>query len=708
MPLSNLTPLSVVEYQKGYIIDFVRHKTGWSERNEVSQKTQLIYLDRYLKSNSIKCETIIAEDEYIDRHFLEDYAEYYARCFPSHPRKCSRLHFFSTSFNENEFKEALASNDSRFIADLQKNYLGFAVIRPIPHTFFAKLCLRPFDAHTSKFGRKILKKTVSVSLFGINLSIETIPFIEQDKVVSACATSALWTALSASKDAHVTNLPSPSAITKSANEGTKVFPTTGLTPPQVARSLAYYGFTPTVVYLSQDDYINDLKEQIYAYINSETPLILGGDVYEHKNKDEDRYLGKHLVCVVGYNIQHPIIKKTPFLSSHTIDKIYIHDDRIGPFIKVKSDLSDFEHAVSGKLALVLKVDNIPDNYFIPDVLIIGLNHKVRILYDHIREICAALQDYLTLSTEDIRELLSKSTDLSNQKNQSIYQSLSLIIKNGVWDIFLTTSAKIKEELRSEPSFWSFNGLTNKTFLLFQNLPKHIWRCRIHKNQDQNNELFTDILFDATEIPQGKLMVGYITYSKEAQEIWHYVETEVRNRIWQNYQVTSEYKSYIGCIIKFFSQSGNNAIINTMYGPLGLPRRKLKPGETDDSENISQRTDVFTIRPGSTLDNFIFLNKDKKYIWVINELGDIVIGEDIVTTHEEDEDNEFKGHPTLIDGKPGRIAGELFYDHNDLSWKANLKSRAYSGHIKKNSDEYEVYLKNVIDINLKPLGCKKSD
>lgn len=703
MPLSNLTPLSVVEYQQDYIINFVRHKTGWSERNEVSQKTQLIYLNRYLHSESIGCKTIVAEDEYIDRHFLEDYAEYYARCFPSHPRKCSRLHFFSEAFDEHDFKEALANSDSEFNKKLQLSYLGFAVIRPIPHTFFAKLCLRPFDAHTSKAGRRVLRKQVNVSLFGIKLTVDTIPFIEQDKVVSACATSALWTALSAVKDTNVANLPSPSAITKSAtqllNEGAKVFPTEGLTPPQVARSLAHYGLAPTVVYLSPDNFIDDLKERIYAYINNETPLILGGDVYE-KSSDGNKYLGKHLVCVVGYNMDDSKNAGDRRLLSDAIDKIYIHDDRVGPFIKVKSVLNEFEYNETKRFGLALQVDDIHDNYFIPDVLIIGLNHKVRIPYDHISAICAALQGYLQWTTEDIYELLKDEAVPLKEKNRNIHESLRSMLY-GVWDISLITSTKLKEELRHQAAFWSFNGLVNKTSLLLQNLPKHIWRCRIHQRCDDGSILLADVLFDATEIPQGRLMVGYISYSKEAQLIWHYVESRIRDRIWQSYKATAESKAYIGCVIKFFSELGNSATLNTMYGPLGLPRRELKPGEKDDAENISQRTDVTTIRSGSALTNFDFLEKAKKYIWVINELGDIVIGEDVA------KNNEFKGHPTLIDGKPGRVAGELFFTTDDSSWRANLQSRAYSGHIKKSSPEYDVYLNNVIKGNLAPLDCQKA-
>lgn len=693
MPQSNLTPLSVVEYKEDFIINFVRHKTGWSERNEVSKKTQLIYLNRYLRDPSINCKTIIAEDEYIDRHYLEDYAEYYARCFPTHPRKCSRLHFFSSSFDEHEFKEALSANDTGFISTLKTNYIGFAVIRPIPHTFFAKLCLRTYDSLIQNESSCVLRKPVSVSLFGVELTVQTIPFIEQDKVVAACATSAIWIALSATNETQVTNLPSPSAITKSAthlvNEGARVFPTTGLTPPQVARSLSHYGLAPIVLSLAKDQYMDTLKEQIYAYIGNGTPLILGGDVYE-KQQNEIKHLGRHLVCVVGYNLSALGPEAETQASSKIIDKIYIHDDRIGPFIKVMSDLNDFTLGGQKMSGLTLKVDSHHENYFIPNVLIIGLNHKVRISYDQIRAIRETFQTYLNGAATDV------AADLQTEDDRLLRDSLQKAL-TGVWDVSLVTNTKVKEELRNESSFMTFNGMVKKTSLLLQNLPKHIWRCRIHTRCSEKNMLFTDLLFDATEIPQGRLMVGYISYCAEAEKMWLHVQGLVKNRFWQRYETSAERKSDIGCVFKFFNDLGNNAILNSMYGPLGLPRRELKRGEKDDHDDIPQRTDVHTIRTGSPIESFQFLKPEKKYIWVINELGDIVIGEDV---HKGD---DFRGHPTLIDGKPGRIAGELCMKDN--AWKANLKSRAYSGHVRPGSDEYDLYLQHVVNVNLAAINCQ---
>lgn len=152
MPSSNLSPFAVVEYNKNYLVNFVRHKTGWDQRSEVSDKTQLNYLCNYLAVDHMSAKTIVVEDEYIDRHYLEDYSEYYARCFPSHPRKCSRVHFFSFGFSQADFLSALENNKKSFFKKLSDGYIGFAVIRPIPHTFLAKLCLKRYPYTESHEG----------------------------------------------------------------------------------------------------------------------------------------------------------------------------------------------------------------------------------------------------------------------------------------------------------------------------------------------------------------------------------------------------------------------------------------------------------------------------------------------------------------------------------------------------------------------------
>lgn len=84
-----------------------------------------------------------------------------------------------------------------------------------------------------------------MNLFGIKLHVESIAFQEQDKVVAACATTAIWTALHALPGSDVKHVPSCSEITINAlnfvegsNNG---FPNKELTNKQIQRSLDVEG-----------------------------------------------------------------------------------------------------------------------------------------------------------------------------------------------------------------------------------------------------------------------------------------------------------------------------------------------------------------------------------------------------------------------------------------------------------------------------------
>ena len=53
------------------------------------------YLYDYLSHKGISSKTIIVENYYVDGDYLDDYSNYYAKCFYPYKRICKRLHFFS-------------------------------------------------------------------------------------------------------------------------------------------------------------------------------------------------------------------------------------------------------------------------------------------------------------------------------------------------------------------------------------------------------------------------------------------------------------------------------------------------------------------------------------------------------------------------------------------------------------------------------------
>lgn len=719
MPQSDLSPLTIVSYSRDFLIELVRLKTGWDERNEVSDKIQLNYLCGYLEDclpkdeteTNVSTKTILVEDEYIDRHYLEDYSEYYARCFSSHPKKCTRVHFFSCDFEEHQFREALTNGDKTFLSSLSDAYIGFVVIRPIPHTFLAKVCVRPYQELINNDNYKLITREHRVSLFGLCLTVTTAAFLEQDKVVSACATSALWMLFSSSFHKSLENLPSPSAITKSASlptsEGGRTFPTSGLFPMQVAKSLKHFGLEPLMFSCSADNNSEDLKEIIHSYIGNDIPVLIGGSIYRKLDDGQIKYLGKHLICALGHHVQrHNYHEPKHRLLAHDVKTIYVHDDRIGPYVRIDTtplSISVENEKVTG-LEFSLFNGKIKE-YIAPDFAIVGLYHKVRIPYIDIRNMCCALYSYVYEMSVIVNNYLNTNAEQDNEKDKRLFfQKAQAGIQRLItepWDISLTTNTSVKEDILSNQNFITFNGASTKTSLLLKSMPKYIWRCRIWDNIQGKNKIFTDILFDATEVPQGQMLIGYVTYSLEADAIWRGIAEEANDPgAWRQYKVSQEAKKHISVFLRFFSRNKEKAYLNTLYGPLGLPRRKLKQGETDILSNIKNRGDIRIVRRGGNPD-WSWLCKGIKYIWLIDYLGDLVIGEDIIN----DPAHGSQGHPTLINGKPARLGGELSYSENK-GWIINLKSGTYSGHLKEGSDESLRYLRNVIDINFIGLTVAK--
>ena len=72
-----------------YSLDILRKLLVASSTNAKLEvpKIQIDYLDRYLLE--LKVKTVIIEDSYIDRDYLEDYVGFYSRSFHSYPRQCN-------------------------------------------------------------------------------------------------------------------------------------------------------------------------------------------------------------------------------------------------------------------------------------------------------------------------------------------------------------------------------------------------------------------------------------------------------------------------------------------------------------------------------------------------------------------------------------------------------------------------------------------
>lgn len=444
---------------------------------EVKRKLHLRYLTDYFAE--LAAQTIVVEPSYVDHDYLEDYAAYYVRCFETYAQTTTRLHFFRQAISENEFRSALTDAASTLTAaDLQAAYLGFVVVKPLPQTIVGRTCLVTYPDDD---GRRLfpILRDYEVNLLGIPLTVRSLAFQEQDTVVAACATSALWSCFQGTGRLFQHAIPSPVEITKAATRhvpdnlpanSARALPNNGLTATQMAIAIRDVGLEPYIVAAPSAYLINSA---LYAYLRCRIPLILAIRLYEVDNGTAT-LLGGHAVAVTGFSLGHadpkPQAQTGLLLRAMRIDKIYAHDDQVGPFARMVHARSTHDYFVTSWQGHGVVEAR-------PQFLLLPLYHKIRIPFAIIHDAIFELDRFL------------------EQARPHVYPTLP----RTEWDIFLTTIGEFKSDilgtLRAQ-----LGAAIEQT--LVASLPRFIWRVTARCGDDCHLEL----LFDATGIAQHNLLV----------------------------------------------------------------------------------------------------------------------------------------------------------------------------------------------------------
>jgi len=289
---------------------------------------------RYIKkyAREIGCKTVVVEENYVDRDFLIDYANYYSRSHDPVERTVSRLHFFPNKFGIDEF---LGTLDGTELGSVCGDYLGFSVVKPIrnkdDHAVIGRTLLKtyPLSDSQASIQRTYTRCKYKAHLYGHELKVESVPFQAQDGEVCKCATVALWTACNVLNHLFGTQTYSPAEITSNATivpSVTRSFPSNGLILEQIFDFINYLGLEKDVIVVSKEEdppgsegRVRFAKMAIRAYLNLRVPII--GAISMQKDGVEDR----HAVVVTGYGEN----------SKGELTELYIHDDQIGPYCKTK-------------------------------------------------------------------------------------------------------------------------------------------------------------------------------------------------------------------------------------------------------------------------------------------------------------------------------------------------------------------------------------
>lgn len=465
---------------------FVKGSEG-ATSEQIHDKYHRAYFKEYF--SELQAKTIVVERDYIDKDYLEDYAAYYDRCFRDYRRRTTRLHFFDVGFDRDEFENCIVGQpggvDERA---LDVGYLGFVVVKPLPRSVVGRTCLRTYPPEGRRFFPSL--RTYEVHLYGFSLQVQSLAYQEQDTVVAACATSALWACFQGTGKLFQHPIPPPVKITDWASAhmpenlghaSARAFPNEGLTISQMAAAVRHMDLEPMVLSAKDRQNLNGIA---YAFLRGKIPCVMAFRLQEW---EEERFKteGHHAVAITGFSLSDapPLPERlTGFqLRAERIDKLYAHDDQVGPFARM-TWVSDTPHGpVHPSDTKLLKTSWPGEKYadIHKQFVLIPLYHKIRIPYDEIR---AAIM----------------SLDALIERFRANHPR----IPRAEWDIYLTNASDYKASARAE--YPALNVPLKET--LYKSLPRFMWRVTVRAN----DKVEMDLLFDATGIAQHNLLVHRVS------------------------------------------------------------------------------------------------------------------------------------------------------------------------------------------------------
>jgi hypothetical protein len=440
----------------------------WDSFDKLSRVHGLIknYLQVISNEQSI---SFILEKNYIDKDYLIDYTNYYARCFDDIGRKVERYHFFKTDMASLKtriseyYQKKEKDKRDEILLTINELYIGFVIKKPTYNGIIGRTILKRFPPQTSVPNEKRILSVVKenrINIYGIPLKIISLPFQEQDNAVSACATISIWTALRALEDKFGVSVSlAPSEITNKAYNLTSIilsprFPNDGLSIHQIINT--FYNLNYEVITYKVSDYSkpNDFVcHLLMAYLEYGLPII---GILELK---KDNHLYGHAVVISGYRLSE---------GKNQIVQLYVHDDQIGPYSKVtfkNGNVLDWENewtTKNGYKFVKLKT------------LIIPIYHKIRLSYTYLYERYVKPLEEKNTENYKIKTFLS---DVNSYKSQVIQEILPIVANRDDGEEIVLTQ-----------------------------LPKYFWIIRV----EVNNIPFKDYLIDATkEIKKTPIIIKYL-------------------------------------------------------------------------------------------------------------------------------------------------------------------------------------------------------
>lgn len=473
----------------------------YCQSEQVARQARAIYLSNYL--SALEAKSIVVENRYIDGDYLEDFSSYYVRCFQDYNRRCKRLHFFYIDFDEKKLRKYIIEGTVEELKALNDHYLGFVVVRPLPDAIIGRTILKTYPSDSDRRNYTVTK-SYSANLFGISLTVISLAFQEQDTVLAACATVALWSAFQMTSHLFGGLAPRPAEITRIANgvvAQARPIPSHGLEIRQVIHAIRSLGLEPEIIRASPDVPLISIA---YSYLKMKLPVLL---VISIEGKAD-----WHAITIAGYSIRKERKNQQEVASGEKsipmvglrIDEFYAHDDQVGPFSRLKVKPGNASAPVlfegSWKDSQTQKILTLT-----PEFIIIPVYNKIRVSSIHVSKWLERFSQLLSFLLTDANEL--------------------------EWDLYLVEINKLKATIKKDSI-----PLDDLERFLISQQPRFIWRaiCRFKSNP------LVEFFADATDMER-----SFPIY----EQVWH--DSGFRNIVKEVLQKTQIKNLFIEMLEKRF-------------------------------------------------------------------------------------------------------------------------------------------------------------
>lgn len=657
------------------------------ELADVTQKMQLDAIACTLEELGTKI--MVCEIDYVDRGYLDDYLNYYVGSHAPTPKTCSRIHFFAgddnyLNFGYEDFEKIISGEgDESKLGE----YLGFMVVKPIPMTFIGRTCLR-IPPKFNNQNTRIISREYTADLFGMKRTFSSLAFQEQDRVTSACTSASIWCLLHALGKKKVV---SPARITLAATEENKVinsFPCSGLNSTEIERALEHFGLKQWFVRSDSENSVNQTQISSYvkAYIDSDIPLILGGEWSSLSENASYKVEGDHAVTIIGYQTNE----------QNDLEKLIVLDDRRGPYTVLR-----FVNSFSAKVGVTPRTVLVTEDQYLQigdrkyndvmscNALTIATDPRVRVSY---RAIAQTAEMLTTMFTN-----LANTLYINPKSSEPLF-SLQ-------WSAKLLKSTSFKKEVKDNPAL----DFASKLKLLTRSLPKNVWVITISGSEGY----MFDIVLDSTSLPQGDAYMDVVYYGNNREFVEPHIDQLYKDQFQILMSQTNPEENYHLPILRNLALKTNNhfAYLDEKFGVARMPQQ-IKDTEIADyhlnnQSNLLYLQNSFDNKSDTSQDRFIDLLNEQAMvkkqwaqgcedlvhrqtlIWVISQYGALFIGEDSSET----------GHPTLTGAKPARIGGELIrkQDEPDTIY-VNFFSGRYSANFDNLPEKLKFLQNAMVKIN----------